>query len=243
MTAKLHFFCFFALTTCLGSSHAHAEIFAQQYGATVLVWMDDEAEMNWLKIHQQKSALLIEGYGTVNLFVPIFEVREKFSAHTVQEILVIGSNSADVVVNETFFPMHAYGGAGSDMLVGGYSNDVLHGGDDDDGLFGRDGDDQLYGDGSADILSGGNDNDYLDLGGQWDEQSVQGDAGKDTFVRHVWRTKGGIIPVQVNFHPEAGELDLGVFDLFEGVEPFSWSGDATDFDASQGDSVIVQSLN
>jgi Ca2+-binding RTX toxin-like protein len=243
MSANVNFFCLFSVFICLGTSYSRAEIFAQQYGATVLVWMDDEAEMNWVKIHQEKSQLIIEGFGTVNLFVPIFETREKFSASTVQDIIVVGSEVADTVVNETYFPMQAYGNSGSDMLVGGFADDELYGGDDEDGLFGRDGRDRLYGEGSADLLQGGKGNDYLDLGGQSEEHSVHGEGGRDTFVRYGTRTKGGFLPLQVNYAAEAGEIDLGFFDLFHDIAPFSWDALATDYDASQGDFIEFKSIN
>ncbi|MEM6692043.1 MAG: helix-turn-helix domain-containing protein, partial [Planctomycetota bacterium] len=58
------------------------------------------------------------------------------------------------------------GGAGSDRIIGGHGHDRL---------FGRDGWDRLY---------GGHGNDYLDGGYDTQTDYIQGDEGRDTFVRH-----------------------------------------------------------
>ena len=73
--------------------------------------------------------------------------------------------------------LEAWGGAGSDTLVGGWGNDMLAGEDNPDRVIGNAGDDSVFGGGGRDAVFGGDGHDAL--GGDNGDDRVFGDAGND----------------------------------------------------------------
>lgn len=79
-----------------------------------------------------------------------------------------------------FFPIAAYGGAGSDTLLGGGDDDLLDGGDGNDSIAGYAGKDTMLGDNGDDLLRGHGGNDSI-VGGTGRDK-LTGDAGADTLI-------------------------------------------------------------
>lgn len=77
-----------------------------------------------------------------------------------------------------------YGDEGGDKLIGHSGNDFLDGGTGSDRIDGGHGHDRLFGRDGWDRLSGGHGNDYLDGGYDTQTDYMQGDEGRDTYVRH-----------------------------------------------------------
>jgi Ca2+-binding RTX toxin-like protein len=108
------------------------------------------------------------------------------------------------------------GGLDNDTLNGGVGNDFIDGGDANDGLTGANGYDTLIGGSGADNLNGGGGNDVL-----------SGDGGADTLI-------GGAVPVgQWN----ADEFQFNLAEALDGIQDFDV---VTDFDANEGDAVLLE---
>ena len=86
-------------------------------------------------------------------------------------VWVDGGNGDDVIV----------GGSGRDTLCGGKGCDWIAGGANNDLLAGQDGCDSLFGNAGNDALIGGNGDDTLVAIGGGDQDSLEGDAGFDSF--------------------------------------------------------------
>jgi Ca2+-binding RTX toxin-like protein len=102
-----------------------------------------------------------------------------------EKVIFHGSAGNDYFRNDTWLHAKAYGGKGTDTLIGGWNDDYLDGGDGSDHLFGRAGNDTIYGDDSAaaagdDFISGGAGNDYID--GREGNDIIFGDADNDTLI-------------------------------------------------------------
>jgi Ca2+-binding RTX toxin-like protein len=113
--------------------------------------------------------------------------------------LLFGDGGADTLTGDD----------GNDSLHGGAGNDVVSGNGGNDYLSGEEGNDRLYGNGGMDFLYGGAGNDSLNGGiddpdGTCD--TLQGDAGADTFVRHhfvsPWKADYDIFN---DFHKSEGD--------------------------------------
>jgi hypothetical protein len=74
------------------------------------------------------------------------------------------NNDASLTVPRLPIAMSAYGGGGSDVLIGGLLDDALYGGAGDDVVDGGDGDDDLFGEDGNDWIMGGSGVDILDGG-------------------------------------------------------------------------------
>ena len=77
------------------------------------------------------------------------------------------------------------GQGGRDTMWGGIGDDRLDGGASNDLLLGEAGRDMLFGRGGQDGLYGGENNDHLDGGDDGIRDWLQGDGGRDVFIRHV----------------------------------------------------------
>ena len=110
----------------------------------------------------------------------------------------------DSFANNTSLPSVAYGGGGSDTLIGGSGKDLLDGdgrcqiisdvspqeaprcmNPGDDVLHGRGGNDELYGGEGHDQLFGEAGNDYLDGGSDGVSDYLWGGAGADQFITNL----------------------------------------------------------
>jgi Ca2+-binding RTX toxin-like protein len=95
----------------------------------------------------------------INTFIkmPSVDATGEFDPAAITKIEFYGNGGDDSFTNDTYVPSAAWGGDGSDMLVGGYGDDALSGGNGDDHIEGRSGND---------ALDGGADNDTYVFAGQ-----------------------------------------------------------------------------
>ena len=97
------------------------------------------------------------------------------------EIVIRKSVTLKVVVDSGDGDDVITGGAGRDTLLGGEGDDRISGGANNDVLGGQDGNDTLFGNAGKDLLVGGDDDDILVAVGGGTYDSLQGDAGFDSF--------------------------------------------------------------
>lgn len=93
---------------------------------------------------------------------------KKYDADELDSIHFVGDEDLDGFYNYTDLPSVAYGGGGTDYLVGGDSTDEF---------FGEEGKDFLYGNGG---------NDKLDAGEDFVEGTVDGGEGEDSATLGWW---------------------------------------------------------
>ncbi len=136
-----------------------------------------------------------------------------------------GYGGNDTVDNLTSIRLRAYGGSGSDILLGGWNDDVFLGGPGNDYIDGRlggdmiwgeTGSDALFGDDGIDLILGGDDNDYL-FGGNGDD-SLYGEGGND------WLFGGaGLDGLQGNAGQNTLKADFGASNVHvNGYETWDW---------------------
>lgn len=113
------------------------------------------------------------------------------------------------------------GNAGNDLILAGDGDDWVHGGKGDDAIVGQDGSDLMFGDLGDDTMQGGVGDDELS-GGQGSDFLVGGD-GADTL-------SGGS-----GYDVLGGGSGADVFRATSGMQ-YDW---VTDFDAADGDHVVV----
>ena len=122
---------------------------------------------------------------TVNAQGPSVVVRDLTHPNTtwtrsgVERITFQGNSGNDSFSNNVAVPVSAYGGPGSDTLVGDAAADTLDGGDGNDSLYGYGGDDVLVGGAGDDYLSGMGGTDTFNGGAGFDTY-------KDDFVKTQW---------------------------------------------------------
>jgi Ca2+-binding RTX toxin-like protein len=106
-------------------------------------------------------------------------VQKVYPKWAVHKIRFFGNDGDDVFLNETNIESEAYGGLGSDTLVGGSGRDTFYG-DFNPSLSASlpgYGNDNLYGRGGDDTLEGGPGNDHI-LGAEGND-TLKGDDGED----------------------------------------------------------------
>ncbi|MBC6438307.1 MAG: hypothetical protein GDA52_09285 [Rhodobacteraceae bacterium] len=123
------------------------------------------------------------------------------------------------------------GDAGANRLDGGDGDDVLNGGLEADTLHGDAGNDSLRGDGGDDALHGGADDDTL-VGGAGND-ALHGGAGNDSLSGN---TGNDTLDGGAGNDTLTGSAGA---DHFRFLESGSGADTITDFDASQGDKIIL----
>ncbi len=144
-----------------------------------------------------------------------------FPTSIVDTIRFRGFAGNDRFSNNTSIVSTAYGGDGSDILVGGSSADRLYGQDGNDRLYGRFGNDFLYGGLGADRLFGGFGNDTLNSSSGVD--MVFGGAGTDRLVEHV--DVNGFLGTNRFYNTGGGVFEMNTLNS---IERASLYGDASD---------------
>lgn len=128
--------------------------------------------------HVQVEAIIYHNFGQ------LAQTKERvlLPASQVHDVIFLGGNGNDLIINKTDTFTTAFGGNGDDKIVvggglpdqfghvpvsqgslvfGGNGHDEIVGGSGDDHFDGGNGDDCLFGKAGNDILVGGNGNDYL----------------------------------------------------------------------------------
>lgn len=176
---------------------------------------------------QGGSSLILDGSGLApNTIIKVDDVG---MVAVVGQVQVIGGHGKQVAVGDRAGQTiilgegddQLHGGGGNDTVGSAEGNDLVTGDDGDDVVFGGEGDDLVHGNLGADTVNGGDGNDLV-YGGRGNDK-VSGDAGDDQIFGDLGDdTLSGGAGADL-FHLQAG----GGHDL------------VTDFDASQGDRLVV----
>ncbi len=190
-SARLAIACALAITTFFGSvSHAHA-IFSDD----VIVYRLDMTSPVEIDVNStiESDVNITSFWGTLYISDPE-GVNAGFGCNTVDATTVScvenaipainfhGNYGDDYLTVPTHFsyPVHAWGGHGTDTLMGGDDNDQLFGQDGNDTLLGRAAQDDLRGGRGNDVLNGNVGNDAI-RGGRGSDQ-LRGGIGFDTLL-------------------------------------------------------------
>ena len=132
-----------------------------------------------------------------------------------------------------------YGGEGMDTLTGEAGDDIIYGGDDGDYIRGLNDDDTLYGEGGEDTIEGGLGDDKL-FGGA-DNDTLNGGDGQDTLDggdgADVLSGREGNDTYTGGDDADTFEFD-SFFTAFDVIE----TDRITDFDETEGDTILVRGL-
>jgi Ca2+-binding RTX toxin-like protein len=143
----------------------------------------DTVKVDYMASGTLGNFIRVTGNGTYSLF--------KVNAVSAGDVKFWGYDGNDTFQNLTNLRAFAYGGNGSDTLIGGAKNDTLDGGNDQDYLYGMGGDDALiagvdtsvdavnylYGGAGTDTLIGGRGDDWMY--GEFDNDYLYGGNGND----------------------------------------------------------------